>query len=187
MNFSSDPESPYHNTLAAHYKAVRARLDRGPPLALPKPPAPPVEAPTPAIEPADTKPTINIFDGVIPLVQPGYCGPQWVARATPSRGVKRIAREVCDAHGVEVEDVERSCRKPELVQARHKIFYRLKTETPLSFLQIGRIFGGRDHTSVRHGVTRHALRNGLPVPPGLEYGAAAIRARDMLKLGSVGT
>jgi chromosomal replication initiation ATPase DnaA len=42
--------------------------------------------------------------------------------------------------------------------------YRLRTETGLSFPQIGLRLGGRDHSTVIHGVKTHCKRNGLELP-----------------------
>lgn len=46
------------------------------------------------------------------------------------------------------------CRHPQRVKARHIAMYIIKTETICSYPQIGRFFGGRDHTTVMHAIDK---------------------------------
>lgn len=51
-------------------------------------------------------------------------------------------------------DVVGQSRKAPLVKARHLTAYLLKTELRLPYEQIGEVLGGRDHTTIMHGVEK---------------------------------
>jgi len=51
-------------------------------------------------------------------------------------------------------DLVGQSRKAPLVKARHMTAYLLKTELRLPYEQIGEILGGRDHTTIMHGVEK---------------------------------
>lgn len=74
---------------------------------------------------------------------------------------KKIVREVSEKHGVSILDMLSTRRAQPFVAARYEAMYRLRHETTMSYPAIGRRLGGRDHTTVLHGVRQHALRNGL--------------------------
>lgn len=74
---------------------------------------------------------------------------------------KKIVREVSRKHGVSIIDILSTRRCREYVEARYEAMYRMRHETTMSYPQIGRRLGGRDHTTVLHGVREHARRNGL--------------------------
>ncbi|MGB6059511.1 MAG: helix-turn-helix domain-containing protein [Microthrixaceae bacterium] len=52
--------------------------------------------------------------------------------------------------GVEVEQITGKSRTRDLVHARQVGMYVCRQETDLSYPQIGKVFGGRDHTTVMH-------------------------------------
>lgn len=62
-----------------------------------------------------------------------------------------ILREVAEKHKVSVEDLISERRHQYLVRPRQEVMYRLCTETDWSLPRIGRLLGGRDHTTVLHG------------------------------------
>lgn len=68
-----------------------------------------------------------------------------------------IIREVCLARKVRRNELFSARRRPHIVAARHEACWRLKNETSMSLPQIGRLLG-RDHTTVLHGVRKHAER-----------------------------
>lgn len=72
---------------------------------------------------------------------------------------RRITLEVLAAHGLTMAAVCSQSRRKELVVCRHELFYRLRTETDMSYPAIGRRFG-KDHTTVIWGVRKHAGREG---------------------------
>lgn len=89
-------------------------------------------------------------------------GPPFVV---PGQGEKQgayIRRWVAFKHGLEIEDLAGPRRFVHLVVARQEMFYEMISRTNLSLCQIANFAGGRDHTTVLHGVRKHAERNGLP-------------------------
>ena len=79
------------------------------------------------------------------------------------RPMQEVLDEVCATHGMRPSDLRSKCRAKPLIPARFEACYRLKAESHLSWGQIGRMLGGRDHSSIIHGAKMHACRNGLPV------------------------
>ncbi len=75
-----------------------------------------------------------------------------------------ITKSVAVKHRLTVNDIKGPFRRKEIVEARHEAFYRLRTETTMSYPAIGRFLGGKDHTTVLNGVSKHARANGLPIP-----------------------
>ena len=45
-------------------------------------------------------------------------------------------------------------RAPHIKQVRWLAFHRVRAEAKMSFPEIGRLFGGYDHTSVMHGIRK---------------------------------
>lgn len=70
----------------------------------------------------------------------------------------RIIAEVADKHGLTVHEVKSTRRKAQIIDARYEAFHRVSKETPMSLPQIGRKFGGYDHTTVLHGIRTHEAR-----------------------------
>lgn len=77
------------------------------------------------------------------------------ARLTPW---KRILEEVCEKYGISRVDILSDRRSQKYVIARHEAMYRMRHETTMSYPAIGRRLGGKDHTSVMHGIKRHMHR-----------------------------
>jgi chromosomal replication initiator protein len=77
-------------------------------------------------------------------------------RATDGRRVKieDIQRVVAKHFNVSKQDLLSSRRTRTIVWPRHVAMYLAKTLTPRSLPEIGRRFGGRDHTTVLHAVRR---------------------------------
>lgn len=82
-----------------------------------------------------------------------------------------IAQEVSEKSGFGLADlVKYGDRRQVINVARFECYYRIKTEVIMpdgnapSYPQIGKWFGGRDHTTIMHGVRRWAEINGLAVP-----------------------
>jgi len=63
-----------------------------------------------------------------------------------------IIKNVCDFYGVKITQVKGIKRDASLVRARQVAMFLLKKEVRLTFSEIGNILGGRDHTTVMHGV-----------------------------------
>ena len=134
--------------LHAHYKAVRARLDKPQKkepavrLIYPEPsPAPypdPLELPPPKLEPVQA------------ILEPI---PAPVATAeTPAR---KILMEVANKHNMPVTAFRSPSRKAPFVNLRREACYRLSVELGFSLSQIGRLMGNQDHTTVLHAIRQH--------------------------------
>ena len=94
------------------------------------------------------------------------CGQPIVA--TPSAKYGLITDRVASAYGVTTQELLSHQRARILVQARNHLYFLLR-EQGLSYPQIGRMLGGRDHSTVIHGVRRFKqeakrLEDGLGVP-----------------------
>jgi len=126
--------------------AARRRLNANPvSMSLKIPPAPTLRM---RIPPASVekphKPIADSIDYVIEVPAPL----RW----------KAIVKEVCEKHGITMGQMVCRQRSRPLVAARFEAYYRLSNETLLSLPQIGKLMGGKDHTSVMHGIRVHRLR-----------------------------
>ena len=65
-----------------------------------------------------------------------------------------IIKNVCDFYGVKVTQIKGIKRDASLVRARQVAMFLLKKEVHLTFSEIGNILGGRDHTTIMHGVDK---------------------------------
>jgi hypothetical protein len=69
---------------------------------------------------------------------------------------KQIVTEVCEKHKIGRVEVMSRTRRYAVVNARHEVMWRMRAETTMSLPEIGKRLGGFDHTTVLHGVRRHA-------------------------------
>lgn len=67
---------------------------------------------------------------------------------------KRRTRRMCaEAFGIEEHRLVGACRLREVVIPRHATYYVLRHRFPdMSFPRIGRFMGGRDHSTIIHGI-----------------------------------
>ncbi len=72
--------------------------------------------------------------------------------------VRQIVKAVSDHEGITVDDIMSDRRNAPIVRARHLAMYLCRYFTMFSTTQIGRLIGGRDHTTVIHGVRQTAAR-----------------------------
>ena len=131
--------------LHAHYKAVRARLDNGPvketnvhvgPFMRLKGPYPdPLDSPAP-----------------VAVVIDAPANPPAEVAETPSR---KILMEVAEKHKMPVASFRSKSRTMPFINLRHEACYRLSMELGFSLMQIGRLMGNRDHTTVLNAIRRH--------------------------------
>ena len=128
--------------LHAHYKAVRARLDGG----VKKEPAVrliyPEPAPAPYPDPLDSSAPVAV-EAPPPPAAPAE---------TPAR---KILMEVAEKHKMPVAAFRSKSRTMPFVNLRHEACYRLSMELGFSLMQIGRLMGNRDHTTVLNAIRRH--------------------------------
>jgi len=78
-------------------------------------------------------------------------------RTTPLT-MREIIKQVAGKHRVTVNDILSERRARNVVAARHEAMWRCKMETTNSLPHIGRVFGGRDHSTVIHAVKKHEQR-----------------------------
>lgn len=80
--------------------------------------------------------------------------------------LREILEQTAKKYGLTVNDLKSARRtRGALMQARFEFCWRCKRETLSSFPQIGRVLGGRDHTTIIHSVRkydamRHEVRTG---------------------------
>jgi chromosomal replication initiator protein len=72
--------------------------------------------------------------------------------------VEAIQDAVCDTFSITVDELLSSSRAARLVWPRQVAMYLARENTNLTFPDIGRRFGGRNHTTVMHAVKRTADR-----------------------------
>lgn len=78
----------------------------------------------------------------------------------PANASRRIIDEACEKHGVSYGELIGTIRSRNIVLARQEACYRLRVERHLSWSQIGRIMGGKDHTTALHSYRVHKARIG---------------------------
>ena len=111
-----------------------------------EPPPPPPPPPTPQ----DELDRALIFKWQIPAMPP-----------TP----RLICAKACERSGISWELLASATRKATVVTERQRLMYALYFGWRKSSLPaIGRLLGGRDHTTVLHAVRRHSERIGRPWP-----------------------
>lgn len=76
----------------------------------------------------------------------------------PAMAWREIVEHVCDKHRVRYWEITGSTRTRRIVAARQEAFYRLREERQLTWLQIGKLMGGFDHTTVLHGWRAHRAK-----------------------------
>lgn len=84
----------------------------------------------------------------------------WRHDALPPRRVTmaEIAQRVAEKHRIEVGDLKGQSRKRYIAWPRQEAMHEMHAATSQSLPAIGRFLGGRDHTTVLHGVRRHQAR-----------------------------
>tara|TARA_R110002126_G_scaffold81733_1_gene201125 strand:- start:342 stop:701 length:360 start_codon:yes stop_codon:yes gene_type:complete len=76
--------------------------------------------------------------------------------------VADIVRETAAKHGLSVTLILSKDSRRALAWPRQEAMYRVFTECPhISYPEAGRRLGGRDHTTILHGVKAHCKRNGV--------------------------
>ncbi len=80
--------------------------------------------------------------------------------------LKHIVAVAARYFGVTQAAITSKSRRSSLVEARNVIVYLTRRTTDLSYAEIGRVLGGRDHTTIMHADRRLAER--LAVDPALE-------------------
>lgn len=76
---------------------------------------------------------------------------------------ERIMREVASQYGITLRDLRGDCRRKKYSWPRQVAYIRLADETNLSYPQIARIMGKKDHTTIIYGIKvgRQKIKQGL--------------------------
>ena len=69
-------------------------------------------------------------------------------------GASEIQKKTAEYYHIKVEDLKSARRSRDIARPRQVAMYLTKNMTGLSFPEIGRKFGGKDHTTVLHAVRR---------------------------------
>lgn len=78
---------------------------------------------------------------------------------TPGRWLMpEIIELVAEAYDLKVDDLLGHCRERRLAWPRQHAMWLMSQQAHLSLPMIGRFLGGRDHTTVLHGIKRHQDR-----------------------------
>ncbi len=90
-----------------------------------------------------------------------------------------VLEETARYFGLSVEDLVSPSRSRPLTTARHVAMYLLRECTAMSYVRIGELFGGRDHTTVLHGVTKiqKNMRDREPIYRHVQELSRSIRER----------
>lgn len=81
-------------------------------------------------------------------------GPLDFPRVKHTPRIDEIQRAICEHFGVSYADLISSRRTQRVVMPRQVGIYICRLLTPRSFPEIGKRFGGRDHTTVLHAVRK---------------------------------
>lgn len=119
----------------AHYKAVQRRIA----LAAKK-----------EVQPARFRLAATRYDEPIGPPRVVFVTPL-PEKPRPPASARKIMAEVAREFNVSMDDLTGQRRFSTLTAPRMKTYYRLKEETKLSLPQIGKLLGGRDHTTVLYG------------------------------------
>ncbi len=164
----------------SHYSAVHARLmgvrpePRVERAIIPPPPSPPKKRSKEDIRKADLarqrakaaakaakkfKPASVLALKPMPFVkvEAHYAwenGPEILPPPVPKW--KQIVMEIAERDRIPVGDLMADFREKHIVRARSEIFYRMRHECGLSYVEIGKRMGNRDHSTVIWGCRRHA-------------------------------
>lgn len=89
---------------------------------------------------------LSIYKGVLEIDPP------------PRRTMVDIATEAAHLHGLQLADLKGASRLRNIVHSRQQAMAEMYATGRFSLPQIGAFLGGRDHTTVLHGVRAHKAR-----------------------------
>lgn len=78
--------------------------------------------------------------------------------STPVRDLRSIALDVCDRHGITFDEMCGDRRVRDITTARHEFMALAYGTGRYSYPKIGQFLGGRDHTTIMHGVRKHRAK-----------------------------
>lgn len=72
--------------------------------------------------------------------------------------IQTIIRETAAKHNVSTEYLIGHCRRAGVAWARFEIMWRARHEVGASYELIGHVLGGRNHSTIMHGISRYENR-----------------------------
>jgi chromosomal replication initiator protein len=90
-------------------------------------------------------------------------------------GIDEVITTTAREFGIEVKELLAKTRRPTAVTARQVAMYLSRKLTGHSLLEIGRRFGGRDHTTVLHAVEK--IESRLESEPAIRTSVEHVQAR----------
>lgn len=91
------------------------------------------------------QPDIHAIRNAIQAIEPGH-----------DLSIDRIAKAIARRYKLRLADLKSGTRRQEVVRARSLAMYLVRNLTQTSYHQIGKYFGGRDHTTVLHACRKTA-------------------------------
>lgn len=134
-----------------HYAEVRRRLFHTKPKPKPEPPAPVFVIPQWYLDQFDRTPRWKKGDLHFDAHVKAY---QWQLAGAMGKRITAFIKERCQELGVAYEVIVGHGRSRRIVRIRHQIMYDLRFGLHLSLPEIGKALGGRDHTTILHGVRK---------------------------------
>jgi chromosomal replication initiator protein len=95
-------------------------------------------------------------------------------------GVQQIRKIICDYFGISLINLDSSRRTRDISYPRQVAMYLTKSMTGLSYPEIGRKFGGKDHTTVIHAV--HKVE--IAINENNDVAAQIKELKNLLKIGA---
>lgn len=145
-----------------------------------------MRAPRPSPEPIAPESFFDI------LVREAYPAIYPIQPAAQHFGIRQIQEEVCKAADIKLSEMVRKSRHNKFVIARHIAVMLSRHFTSRSLPEIGRMFGGRDHTTIIHACAKlHPVLSDIKgrLGPGAtlpEWVGAAFEAYDRIRPKGIG-
>jgi chromosomal replication initiation ATPase DnaA len=92
----------------------------------------------------------------------GSGGRDWIYVASVAISFDEVLQRAAVRHHVSKQAMRSAVRFKDIVHARQEVYWLARVLCCMSYPQIGKLLGGRDHTTVMHGQAQFAKRMGLP-------------------------
>lgn len=86
---------------------------------------------------------------------------------------RQVVKTVAEFYKIKITDLKGPVRKKLFVKPRHILMYLLRSQLKLTLMEIGEILGGRDHTTIMHGIEK--ITNNLPASERLRNEVSLIK------------
>ncbi|MBA8822298.1 hypothetical protein BRY73_02925 [Ochrobactrum sp. P6BS-III] len=84
-----------------------------------------------------------------------------------ANSIQGIIKEVAEKHGLGAKDILSKTRRRPVIAARFEAIYRVWIEKdPITLTELGRKFGGLDHTTVLNALRRMGIKSALRIREG---------------------